>query len=58
MKEQPKKGPRVVEIVRSDYRPSQAELEEDLSIDATPEELAQAVLQPATIKYIPRPKQD
>lgn len=58
MPEQPTKGSRVVEIVRSDYQPSQAELEEDLSIDATPEELAQAILQPVTIKYIPRPKQD
>ena len=58
MKEQPEKRPRVVEIVRSDYQPSKAELEEDMSIDASPEELAQAVLQPVTIKYIPRPKQD
>ena len=58
MKEQPRKEPRVVEIVRSDYQPSQAELEEDLRIDASPEELAQAVLQPVTLKYIPRPKQD
>ncbi len=58
MPEYPKKEPRVVEIVRSDYQPSQAELEADMSIDASPEELAQAVLQPTTIKYIPRPKQD
>ena len=48
----------MVKIVRSDYQPSQAELEEDLRIDASPEELAQAVLQPITLKYIPRPKQD
>ena len=28
------------------YQPSKAELEEDVSIDATPDELAEAVLRP------------
>ncbi len=32
------KKPRAVEIVRSDYQPSKAELEEDMSIDASFEE--------------------
>ena len=55
-KPSPKKKPRTVEIVRSDYQPSKAELEEDISIDASFEELAQVVAEPVDIKYIPRPK--
>ena len=33
-----------VELPRSDYQPSKAELEEDLRIDTDPETLAKAVL--------------
>lgn len=51
----PKTPSHVVEIVRSDYQPSKAELEEDTSIDASFEELMQAVTEPIEIKYIPRP---
>ena len=41
MKKEPQpKKPRTVEIVRSDYRPSKAELEEDVSIGASFEVLA------------------
>ena len=54
----PPKKPRTVEIVRSDYQPSKAGLEEDLSIDASFEELIQVVAEPVTIKYIPRPKKN
>ena len=57
MKESPRKKPHAVEIVRSDYQPSKAELEEDMSIDASFEELMQSVAEPVAIKYIPRPKQ-
>ena len=57
MNKQPKQEPRRVEIVRSDYQPSQAELEEDLSIDAPLEDVVHAALQSITLKYIPRPKQ-
>ncbi len=57
MKEKPApKKPRVVEIVLSDYQPSKAELEEDVSLDASFEDLMQAVMEPVAIKYIPRPK--
>lgn len=57
MKEKPPpKKRRVVEIVRSDYQPSKAELEEDVSIDTSFEELMQAVVEPVEIKTIPRPK--
>ncbi len=36
--------PPVVRIKPSSYQPPKAELEEDVRIDATPEELARAVL--------------
>ena len=49
-----------VEIVRGTvrvkphrYQPSKAELEEDISIDATPDELAHAILQPVRIVHDP-----
>ena len=58
MKEQPKQEPRPVEMVRSDYQPSKAELEEDVSIDASFEELMQAAVEPVEITYIPRPKKN
>ena len=47
--------PQEVELVHSSYQPSKAELEEDVRIDATPEELAQAVLRPAKVRYVKRP---
>ena len=31
------------------YQPNKAELEEDMRLDATPEELARAVLRPVTV---------
>ncbi len=52
----PHKTPRTVEIVRSDYQPSKTELEEDMNIDASFEDLMQMVAEPVTIKYAPRPK--
>ena len=47
--------PREVEPVHPSYQPSKAELEKDLRIDATLEELAQAVLRPVKIRYVKRP---
>ena len=38
------------------YQPSKAELEEDMAIDTTPEELARAALQPMTVKTIGKDK--
>ena len=38
------------------YQPSNAELEEDMSIDTTPEELAARALRPVTIKTIGKDK--
>ena len=41
----------VVRLKRSGHQPTKAEMEEDVSIDATPEELARAVLTPVRIEY-------
>ena len=57
MKEKPlPKKPRVVEIVRSDYQPSKAELEEPIALDTTFEKLTCAVVQPVTIRTLACPK--
>ena len=42
----------VVRVRPATYQPSKAELEEDVSIDTTPEELARMALQPMTVKTI------
>ena len=55
-KKPPLKKRQTVEIVRSDYQPSKAELEEDMSVDTSFEELMHGVIEPVIIKYIPRPK--
>ena len=57
-KQSPPQKARTVEIVRSDYQPSKAELEADMSIDASFEEIMQAAVEPVEIKYIPRPKKN
>ncbi len=49
MKQQPKK-PRVVEVAPSTYSPTKAELEEEFRIDATPEQLAKALLSPVEVR--------
>ena len=49
-------NPREFELVHPSYQPSKADLEEDLRIDATPEELVQAVLQPEKVRYVRRPR--
>ena len=40
-----KEVPRDIEILPSDYEPTQAEMNEVFSIDTTPEELAKAIVQ-------------
>ena len=42
----------VVRVQPATHQPSKAELEEDVSIDTTPEELARVALQPMTVKTI------
>ena len=41
-----------VRVMPATYQPSKAELEEDVSIDTTPEELARVALQPMTVKTV------
>ena len=48
--------PREIEIVHPSYQPSKADLEEDVRIDASVDELVDAVLLPVKIRYIPGPK--
>lgn len=47
---QPKEAP-TVRLRRPSHKPTNAEMEEDVSIDATPEELARAILSPVSIEY-------
>lgn len=47
---------RQVEIVRKSYQPSKAELDEDMRIDASPEEAARRLVEPVDIRHISRPK--
>ena len=48
----PKTPKPVVRLRPAKYQPTKAELEEDMSIDATPKELAQVAFRPVTIKPI------
>ena len=41
-----------VRVHPATYQPSKAELEEDVSIDTTPVELARVALQPVTVKIV------
>lgn len=40
-----------IHLKPSSYQPSKAELEEDMSIDTTPEELCRVALQPVNIRH-------
>jgi len=40
----------VADVLPSSYRPTKAELEEEVNIDATPEELARALTRDVTIR--------
>ena len=42
----------VVELMPSMYQPSKAELEEEIHIDATPEELARALGRQVTVRHL------
>ena len=45
-----------VRVQPATYQPSKAELEEDMAIDTTPEELARVALHPMTVKTIGKDK--
>ena len=52
MTEEPRRP--VVELEPCTYQPSKAELEADVSIDATPDELAEAVM--ADVQVVTKPR--
>ena len=55
MQNQPKQDkpePRTIELPHHSCQPSVAELNEDVRVDASFEELVKAVLQPAKIRYV------
>ena len=45
----PASPPPEVHVKPTTYQPSKAELEEPICLDATPEELVRAVMQPVTV---------
>jgi len=47
---------REVEIVRPDYQPRAAELEEDVRVDASFDEAVEALTKPVRIRYVDRPE--
>ena len=50
------KKPRTVELVRSTYQPTKAELKEDLRVDATMDEIGSALVQPVNVRWIDKPR--
>ena len=50
--------PREVELPHHTYQPSRAELREDTRVDATFEEVVEAVLRPVKIRYVKSPKRE
>ncbi len=47
----------VVELADPSHQPSKAEMEEDVAIpEATPEDLARAVLRPVRVRHVPHQK--
>ncbi len=56
------KKPREVELVKSTYQPTKAEMEEEMDLShlegQTPEEMAKAIVQPVEIKHVPKPRGD
>ncbi|MYB53718.1 MAG: hypothetical protein F4X77_16205 [Acidobacteriia bacterium] len=55
MKQHQEREPREIELIDPSYQPSKAELEEELRIDATFEELSKAVVQPVKVTYVMPP---
>ena len=52
----PKKQVKTVEVVDSSYQPSKAELEEDMSIDKTPDKVAKALTQTVNVRRVKNPR--
>ena len=54
MKKQPK--PKTVELVKTSYQPTKAEMEEEFTVDASFEDLTKAVVQPVKLRWIDKPR--
>ena len=50
-----RQGKRTVEIVKPEYQPSKEELEGDMRVDLTFEELTKAVLHEVEVKQVDKP---
>ena len=48
--------PKTVELVKSSYQPTKAEKEEEFRVEASMEEIADAVLSPVDIRWIDKPR--
>ena len=56
-RKEPKTATRTVKVMDSSYQPSKAELEADVSINATPEEVGRALMQTVNAQHVkPAPK--
>ena len=51
-----RKNKPVLNLTHSSYQPSKAELEEDVSVDASPEDVARAVLRDVQIVFVKHDK--
>ena len=57
MSDSEKSDRRVVELAKSTYQPSKAELEEIIDLgDMNPEDVARALLQPVDVRHVSRPE--
>ena len=50
------KKPKTVELVKSSYQPTKAEIEEEFTVSATLEELTKALVQPVKVRRIDQPR--
>ena len=49
-RKEPRTATRIVKVMDSSYQPSKAELEADVSIDASPEEVARALMSTVNVQ--------
>lgn len=49
---EPKTTTRTVEVIESGYQPSKAEMEADISINKTPEEVGRALMQTVDVRRV------
>lgn len=53
-----RQAPREIELAHPSYQPSEAEKEapNEFPEGTTPDDLARALMQPARVRYVPRPR--